>query len=318
MLRLDFINVGDGDAILIREYSGKKSVFTMLVDCGLEDIPPQAGSVRQTAAAYLYSQGIAQIDLLVITHLHLDHFGGLALLHGIRIQRMLCGYLPDGDLSSVNGQAAAGSSASVQGLYRSLETFVKEVDHFKKQGCLCLPAAAGEHVLTAKLQMNITLADADLMARQRTVLTAMQMGENLPEALLYRVSKERNNASLRLSPDYAGRRILLPGDAYNAYWENEPDALPCDIFKLPHHGDEKSLTLSLMHKLRPAYAVVSGLMGDEAKRRPAAETINLLKQGAGQFILLENDEVGSLEAASIKAAVFCIDDQGNILFETVP
>lgn len=216
------------------------------------------------------------------------------------------------------GQAAIGSSASVQGLYRSLETFVKEVDHFKKQGCLCLQAAAGEHWLTPKLQMHIALADIDLMARQRTVLTAMQAGENLPEALLYRVSKERNNASLRLSLDYAGRSILLPGDAYGAYWENEPDALPCDIFKLPHHGDQKSITATLMQKLRPAYAVVSGLMGDEAKQRPAAETITLLKQGAGQFILLEHDAICGLEAASIKSAVFCIEDQGKILFRAMP
>lgn len=315
MLRLDFINVGDGDAILIREYLGPEAVFTMLVDCGLADIPPRTGSRRQTAASYLREQGVARVDLLVISHLHPDHFAGMARLDGIKIDRLLSVFLPaDGPMK---GQPDPAFSSSVQGLYRSLGSFIREADKLKKQGCALLTAVGGERALSPNLQMRTILADSQLMARQKAVLSAMQEGATLPESILYPVSKQRNNASLRLSLHYAGRRILLPGDAYGAYWENEADAIPYDILKLPHHGDASSLTLSLIRKLRPAFAVVSGLMGDEAKHRPAACTIDLLQKYAGHFILLENNADCGVDSSSIKAAVFFIDDDGSILYEAV-
>ena len=76
MLLLDFINVGYGDAILIRD---TEEPFTMLVDCG--DVSVGNGgpdSKRIPASDYLRREGIETLDLLVLTHLHRDHSGGLA------------------------------------------------------------------------------------------------------------------------------------------------------------------------------------------------------------------------------------------------
>ena len=75
-MTLDFINVGYGDAILIRSGS-----FTMLVDCGdwtVGDGGPD--SQRISAADFLRQEGIDTLDLLVLTHLHRDHSGGLTEL----------------------------------------------------------------------------------------------------------------------------------------------------------------------------------------------------------------------------------------------
>ena len=52
MLRLHFINVGDGDAILVEELR-EGSAFRMLVDTGREDVGGEPGSLRRTAAEYL-------------------------------------------------------------------------------------------------------------------------------------------------------------------------------------------------------------------------------------------------------------------------
>ena len=38
MLVLDFINVGNGDAILVREVEGGSCRFSMLVDCGHDNL----------------------------------------------------------------------------------------------------------------------------------------------------------------------------------------------------------------------------------------------------------------------------------------
>jgi competence protein ComEC len=64
-LEVHFIDVGQGDAALVKY--GNRS---MLVDGGTIDAGP-------TVAAYLKSQGVNTIDVLVSTHPHADHIGGL-------------------------------------------------------------------------------------------------------------------------------------------------------------------------------------------------------------------------------------------------
>jgi len=65
-LVVSFIDVGQGDSILVEFPNGK----TMLVDAG----PSDEGS---TVVSYIRSQDIDQIDILVATHPHEDHIGGM-------------------------------------------------------------------------------------------------------------------------------------------------------------------------------------------------------------------------------------------------
>jgi competence protein ComEC len=65
MLSVHFIDVGQGDSMLIK--AGNQS---MLIDGG----PTTEG---QTVTSYLKSQGVQTIDILVSTHPHEDHIGGL-------------------------------------------------------------------------------------------------------------------------------------------------------------------------------------------------------------------------------------------------
>ncbi|MBQ4362970.1 MAG: hypothetical protein II782_03090, partial [Oscillospiraceae bacterium] len=46
------------------------------------------------------------------------------------------------------------------------------------------------------------------------------------------------------------------GDRFAADWENEAP-LHCDVLKLPHHGDEKSMTAPLLNSMMPHYMVIS-------------------------------------------------------------
>lgn len=63
VLRIIFLDVGQGDAVLIRAPEGQ----TALVDAGPRDVVP-----------LLRQLGVDRIDLLVASHPHADHIGGMA------------------------------------------------------------------------------------------------------------------------------------------------------------------------------------------------------------------------------------------------
>jgi competence protein ComEC len=65
-IKVSFIDVGQGDAALIQNQDG----YTILIDGG----PTAAGA---DLVAYLRDHGTSHIDVIIISHAHLDHFGGL-------------------------------------------------------------------------------------------------------------------------------------------------------------------------------------------------------------------------------------------------
>jgi beta-lactamase superfamily II metal-dependent hydrolase len=70
-LRVDFLDVGQGDAALVTSPAGK----TVLIDGGLAE----AGD---TVLAFLSGRGIRTLDLVFLTHRHADHLGGLCAVVG--------------------------------------------------------------------------------------------------------------------------------------------------------------------------------------------------------------------------------------------
>jgi competence protein ComEC len=66
LLIVHFINVGEGDAALIISPYG----HTMLIDAG----PPESA---EAVVNYLKAQKVTSLDLLVATHAHPDHIGGM-------------------------------------------------------------------------------------------------------------------------------------------------------------------------------------------------------------------------------------------------
>lgn len=68
-LKIHFIDVGQGDAILIEAAAGQK----ILVDGG-----DRKNKITKNLIDYLKKQNIKKLDYLVSTHPHADHIGGLA------------------------------------------------------------------------------------------------------------------------------------------------------------------------------------------------------------------------------------------------
>lgn len=76
-LKVTFIDVGQGDAALIESPEGQ----TILIDGGGFLIPDQKNLFdvgREVVVPFLKRKGVKKIDLMILSHPHPDHYGGLA------------------------------------------------------------------------------------------------------------------------------------------------------------------------------------------------------------------------------------------------
>ena len=275
MLLADFINVGYGDAILLRE---TETPFTMLVDCGDVHIGrSRPDGQRITAADYLRREGIRELDVLVLTHLHLDHAGGLAhLLPEVRVREFWTNYLPPEETWGRTLPVPPDWTAGARCLMTSMGIYLKALAHLRDQGaeirlirepCVCR--------LTETLTAGIFLEDETLRRRQAAiwedVLSGAAGGGDLES-----LDGFINNTSIRLRLSCAGQEIELPGDVYASCWEQH-QLQPCTIMKLPHHGHGDALTPRLLEMLRPRYAVIS-VSDDRTDDCPSRKILRLLSQ----------------------------------------
>lgn len=82
LLKVHYIDVGQADSILVQTPSGK----VMLIDAG-------NNADGDMIVSYLKSQGIGRIDILVGTHPHEDHIGGMdTVINGLDIGKI---YIPN-------------------------------------------------------------------------------------------------------------------------------------------------------------------------------------------------------------------------------
>lgn len=308
MLTLDFLNVGDGDAILIRE---SERNYTILVDTGRPHIEFTKGSKRRACINHLMQMGIQQIDLMVLTHLHFDHIGGaLFVLRHIPVKRLMAAYLPPEDASWIF--APNSEEKTIVGMVDALNLYQDIICAARKSGTQCERANRETERVTDKLSIRPVPADDALLARQKQHFDALYHGEAMPEDVLYVISKERNISSLRLRLTYADKRILLTGDSYAAYWENDPEE-PCDILKVPHHGDDKSMTQKLLSRLQPEYAVIScENAASPKKERPAPQVLSMLLDQVPHVLCTENRLFERFPATTQECIRIEIDTNGTI------
>lgn len=69
LMRLDIIDVGQGSGALLQVFDSDKTLNIML-DAGEK-------TAQKSVISHLKSRGVKKLDLVVITHPHTDHFGGI-------------------------------------------------------------------------------------------------------------------------------------------------------------------------------------------------------------------------------------------------
>ncbi len=206
-LSVYFVDVGQGDCVFLRAPSGT----TMLVDCG-------GASAYPAVDAFLAAQGVTRLELVVATHAHEDHIGGMArLIDDYEIGRFA---LP----AAAPAEESAAYDAMLSALKRrGVEAFIPEA--------------------TA-----VSLLDWDKACEVR-VLSPFDVSydELNDSSTVLRVSYGLTAALLTGDAGALSERMMLKA-LPNSYFS-------ATVLKLGHHGSYSATGEKFLSAVSPVYAV---------------------------------------------------------------
>lgn len=223
-----FIDVGQGDSELIRL---KDSEIDILIDAGTR-------STKQELADYLKELGVDDIDILIGTHPHEDHIGGMAKI----IEEFPIGtlYLPE----------------TSDEMTPTTKTYESLLDAAENKNVTVRTAAAGDVLLeqgnTSFKVLSPSHTDYDNL-NDYSIVTRLKVGDT---AFLFQGDAE--------TP--VEEEILDSGADVS-----------CDVIKLGHHGSSTSSSRAYLEAANPSAAVISCGVGNEYGH-PHRETMDLLEK----------------------------------------
>ena len=241
-LILDVLDVGQGDAILIR--AGGRVV---LVDAGDRDAD---------TLAQLRTLGVTGIDLLVSSHPHADHIGGMeAVVRALPTKRLLDNGMPHSTVT-----------------YRR---FMEAIE------------AIGVQYVTARPGLRIGLGDG---AALRVI------GPPQPALTGTRSDLNSNSVVLMLEHGEVRVLLTGDAEEPTEAWLATQQLGRVDVLKVAHHGSNHSSTKPFLDAIQPKVALIScgrsnryGHPGEHALRRLEAAGATVYRTDQSRHIRLISD-----------------------------
>ncbi len=274
------LDVGQGTAVLVRT-PGRKA---LLFDAG-----PRGCRLRDQ----LLSLGVSSLEVAVISHPHLDHFGGLAeSVDGLRLGALVDNVAVEGASGEETG--AGGSSAE-----REAALYVEMRESLGTRGAQVVTAASG-------WTLEVDGVTVRFFAPERPLVVAA--GAQPWRARGGPPSGEELNASSLVALLTVGQTdFLLPGDAEAAVLERYPLPASCEVLVVPHHGSKGAVSPRLLDKLGASLAVVSVGRGNSFGH-PEASSLELLQEAVP--LTLRTDDCGWVSCAVVNDAITVRSEKG--------
>ncbi|NLM16103.1 MAG: MBL fold metallo-hydrolase [Candidatus Riflebacteria bacterium] len=216
-LKIDFINVGDGDAILIQTPAGKN----YLIDSGACISPEEANILKVSRVEdYLRNLKIDKLDGILITHWHNNHFSGF-----LRIIRLY----------------------EVQTAYKITAKPVSNSDYFDYTELCKMKNIEKKHIAAGDILNwgeELFVQVLNPPTHRHKIDTTIEHHEN-SAVILLRYGKVQILLCSDITPD--GQKELMK------YGES----LKSQIIKLPGHGRENTLFEPFLELVNPKKAIIS-------------------------------------------------------------
>lgn len=207
LLKAYFLNVGQGDCTLVESPDGKN----VLIDTGDEESAPYV-------VKFLQMRGVKQIDLLVMTHPHSDHIGGVSdILKAFPVKRIIDSAYPYGSMQQR-----------------------RVLEDVEKAGIPYQTAQAGQALSIGKsLKALVLFPDSEFMSGTEGDTD----NNSVVLQLIYGQMKFLFPGDIR--SEAQGSLISSGRD------------LQSNVIKIPHHGSNDACTLEFLRQVKPDYAVIS-------------------------------------------------------------
>jgi competence protein ComEC len=251
-VRVDFIDVGQGDAALITSPTGK----TVLIDGG----PHEASDAL---VAFLYARHVGPLDLIVLTHRHADHLGGLpAVVERIGTRLFLDAPTPHPG--------------------KEREHLMRALDRAR------VPVRDATPGRTIDLGAGATL----------TLLSPPE-----PPIVGSRSDVNANSVVARLDFGATRFLFMGDAETPTERWLMSAHAdVRAQVLKVAHHGSRFSSTARFLAAVRPEIAVVSvGAINDY--HHPAPGTLRRLESAGARVLRTDLDGTVTIESDGRKLAV---------------
>lgn len=272
-LKVTFLDIGQGDCEIIRTPSGK----IIMIDAGDD----RYNSAEDVIIPYFAANGIKKIDMLIMSHAHRDHIGGMiGLIPKIEIGEVYENRMSTTQMYSDILKMLKARNIPVNKLWKDDKidlgdgieiTVLHPPEKWQTQPGIGISENAAEKSMKNGISglANLPIGDISSLKKDDDPIVVNAAEENL------------NNFSIVVRMQYKNIVYQFGGDA-EAQAEDEilaavPEKLiKTYVYKVCHHGSSTSSTTAYLAKLKPEVSVISCGVNNQF-RHPAPNTLKNLE-----------------------------------------